>query len=144
MRSIEQYTEQEIDALEAGPEIRALVARDVMGFEPMALEFCFTHKGDVYVIAENYTPRTPHKRFMPDSDIGAAYPIGERMKELGEARRYGYELSRMVSIGEERRGNFLTAGSERDYILAHASPLQRCKAALKAVRAQRMREVKNG
>lgn len=152
MRNITDYTEQEIDALEEGRETDAIVSIEVMGIPPDKWNPpCAKHhstddasfnygtwSGWCYdcnkIISE--VEGEPERY---STDIGAAWLIGERMKEIGLNALYATNIATHV------HGFYKTHdwGSDFWFYIAHASPLQRCKAALKAIRAMRIMENAN-
>ncbi len=64
--------------------------------------------------------------FHPTTDIAQAWMVEEKIKELDSSYRYGEHLMKIIV-------NEYTEVISEKYLLAHATPLQRCKAALKAI-----------
>lgn len=144
MRSLIEYTEQEIDALEAGPETDALVAVEAMGWE---------RKNESWYDGEG----VEGTRFISldgVEDTASGWDDDCNYDELDEIPHYSSDISaawlvwgRMIT---EDLVGFVDAlqyslESVSEYSLCKSlSPLSICKAALKAVRAMKLREVKNG
>lgn len=63
----------------------------------------------------------------PSEDISAAWQVEERIEELGITQRYAECLGAVCRVYLLRKDEWLDM-----WLLAHATPLQRCRAALKA------------
>ena len=65
--------------------------------------------------------------FHPTTDISQAFQVEDRIKKLDLSYIYGEHLMQIII------DDYTEVVSEK-YLLAHATPLQRCQAALKAVK----------
>jgi hypothetical protein len=75
----------------------------------------------------NQMPEFPHS----STDIATAFEMEAEIERQGLAKRYAYELMQVLSFfesGKDIRDDF--------FALVHASPLDRCKAALRAAAAR--------
>lgn len=111
-------TREKVLAIEARPKLDGLVAQHVMGW----------HKGDswggAYWEDSDKCTRYEILVFKPSLHIGIAWGVEEKIKELRLQAKYCSALKQVVIGTGEYVGMF-------DYI--HATPEQRCKAALLAV-----------
>ena len=101
---------QEIDKHEAGYETDVCV-RTVVFDDPQPYH-------DIEVVDEVLLNKWASRVKYYSTDITAAWQVEERIAELGLDYDYGVALARMLP--------------PIAYKIAHASPLDRCKAALKA------------
>jgi hypothetical protein len=104
------------DKIPLGPELDALTAQRVFSWKNV-------HKHDGALVGKKQdkaghwrTAKVPQY----STDPVNAYAIDERMKQLGRAEQYAKELSRIATAKKVPAG--------------WASPDQRCRAAIKAVR----------
>src|SRR5712692_1927862 len=104
------------DKIPPAPELDALTAQRVFGWKNV-------HKHDGVLVGKKQDKagrwrlaKVPHY----STDPVNGYAIDERMKQLGRSERYGKELSRIATAKNVPAG--------------WASPDQRCRAALRAVR----------
>lgn len=128
-----------IAKMEAGREMRIAIVEKVMKWEQLTHPAIYYEPGNkqhIWVIDEDYTPRTPHKRFLPDTDIAAAYTMEERIAELGKTSLY---IKYLLKISNDYKllmdSSYVMARglyTDQLYKLVHATPEDRCKAALKA------------
>lgn len=104
------------DKVPAGPELDALVAEQVMGWRDLK------RQSDRYWGKKQDKAGRWRRAAVDDYSYepGAAYRIEERMRELGVVEKYEKELAKMT------RALNLPSG--------WASPDQRCRAAIKAVK----------
>lgn len=121
--------------MDAGREMDALVAERVMGWA------IFTHNegpNPPYWYREetdNHSFHLPIPKF--STDIAAAYAMEERIEELGLTERYIVELARIAcgydglpeTLIRLQRGLY----EDQIWAMVHASPADRCRAALRAV-----------
>jgi hypothetical protein len=115
-----------IDNLEAGRELDAMIAREVMGWKNVRrLDIGRDGERDQYQgkkpdkLGRWRSTKVRHYSTSPAD----AYVIAARMKELGLWPRYEKELAKLARV----------KGLPVDW----ATPDQRCRAALKAVKARR-------
>ena len=104
------------DKVPPGPELDALTAQKVFGWKNV-------HKHDGALVGKKQdkaghwrSVKVPHY----STDPVSAYAIDDRMKQLGRAEMYAKELSRIATA--------------KKIPVEWASPDQRCRAAIKAVR----------
>ena len=130
----------QIREMEAGRELDALVAEKVMGwtmgdYEP-GLYYTTRPGGPVAVISPTWTPRMPFHRFLPSTDIAAAWEVVERLYDLRwiiglgslaqNPRGWRCELCNMWEDDFERAPSDIEANAD-------TAPLAICRAALLAV-----------
>jgi hypothetical protein len=104
------------DKLPAGPELEALTAQKVFGWKNV-------HKNDGALVGKKQDKAgrwRSAKVLHYFIDPVHAYVIDERMKQLGRSEQYAKELSRLAKA--------------KKIAVEWASPDQRCRAAIKAVR----------
>ena len=104
------------DKIPPGPELDALTAQRVFGWKNV-------HKHDGALVGKKQDKAGRWRSAnVPNysSDPVQGYVIDERMKQLGRAEQYAKELSRIVTA--------------KKIPVGWASPDQRCRAAIKAVR----------
>ena len=107
----------DIQAMKAGRELDALMAERVMGWYVVNGEFI---ELDETARPPNYISGTV-KYFCPSTDISAAVnDVEAEIERRGLRKEYGLCLLRMVAV------------NDLWWHLAHATPEQRCKAALMA------------
>lgn len=101
--------------MNAGRELDALVARKVMGlgsvFTPIGL--VYTKLGQAHQGVPNYS-----------TNIAAAYAMETKIDELGLRDEYVWALQQRIEA---------IASIDEWWGLVHATPMQRCLAALKAI-----------
>lgn len=114
-------TRDEILAMEAGPDLDALVAEITMGWHRSA---CWDDGSFYWLTTQTGHEKLKDWRFKPSQEIAAAWQVEERIKELGLTDKYSGELVKLIR---------LTIGKGYFWDLAHAPPELRCKAALIAV-----------
>lgn len=111
-------TRDQVLAMEPGQELNELVARKVMGWQ----------KGDswggAHWVGEDKCYRDEVAQFRPSQHINVAWEVEEEIIKLSLRIKYCESLKWVVIDTGEYVGMF-------DYI--HATPEQRCKAALLAV-----------
>jgi len=122
---------KEIDEHVAGRELDACVAEAVMGWTKHGSDL-FTDEvtGQSYELDKSYTAFV--ECFNPSINLSDAYEMEERIAELGLEVKYAdilfdiiyptLDLKRLTSIGQF------------DWRLIHATPEERCKAALMTAR----------
>jgi hypothetical protein len=118
--------------MEAGRELDALVAERVMGFE--IREHKRIQKGSikkrgrypVYEIKELWAGNRTLMFY--STDIAAAWRVEERIAELGLIDEYCWEI---IKISSTKKGYPPT-----QWYQIHASPEDRCRAALRAVESE--------
>lgn len=115
---------RKIDNLEPGPELDALVAEQIMGWKDVHRQ---TKTEGVYWGKKPDKAGRLRSGRVPDysTESSLASDVESRVKELGLLEEYTKELSNIV------RAKGLPA--------SWASPAQRCRAALKAVKGKRGR-----
>lgn len=84
-------------------------------------------------------PSRGYGRQAPDwpGDIAAAYQLGEEAEKRGKAREYGVALQRRLADSGRRDSYRLT------FVVAHASPADRCRAFLFAIYGEGQRNAAN-
>jgi hypothetical protein len=132
-------TREQVLAMEPGNKLNAWVAWKVMGYSPTDTSFN-PHKGELYIrkLARNAGSRNfpngvaivefAYMEMLPEfsENITAAWEVQEQVNQLSKEQipllkaRYVAELSVIV-------------GSNELFEIVHATPEQRCKAALLAV-----------
>lgn len=80
--------------------------------------------GAMYSTSKKVNPRTPHKRFLPFTDLNAAHQME------GEIRRRGLVKAYLDALGNATRNE---RGLVSAWGFAHATPEQRVRAALSIV-----------
>lgn len=147
MRSLIEMSEKDIDALEAGPEVRALVARDVLGIKMGRKMFKnrtgyrlewpsgeSVHDNGTSYYGWGYNQNEETAEFYypaVDSDISAAWLVVDKMQSNG----FCFDAD-----GDAKEKCF-RFGVGQGIGAAKTAPLAICKAALKAVRAMRLRDL---
>lgn len=128
-------------------ERNAWVAKDVMGWEVISEHEDLKRKqssdykegyGIVALYGNHYTARTRGRSFQwnPVAEISAAWKMEEKV--MGSHRiRYAYALAEVLANSRinnpDALDHFVTAWSDNLLAMIHATPEQRCKAALLAV-----------
>ena len=107
----------DIDKMEAGRELVDYVAKDVMHWEKRI--------GITEVWVDEMGFVQADERWRPDLDISAAWLVEERIAELGLIDEYCWEIIKLAST---KKGD-----PPQQWNLVHATPEDRCRAALKAV-----------
>ncbi|WP_339283715.1 hypothetical protein [Paenibacillus sp. FSL R5-0486] len=111
-------TREQVLAMEPGQELDALVAQHVMGW----------HKGDpwggAYWVDSDKCLRYEILVFKPSLHINIAWGVGEWFAETGIRGRYAKRLKEVILANK---------GECSTFDMVHASPADRCKAALLAV-----------
>lgn len=111
-------------------ELRQLdldVAEQVMGFDRMnARVDPMVRNGDPqyfmgYPVGHDFAPYY-------SIDIAAAFQVEDRIAELGLQRQY------IIALRGETRAQMIAAACGYEWKLVHASPEQRCRAALECVK----------
>lgn len=102
--------------MEAGPEMNAKVATDVMEWTLLA--------GDTWIDNNN---RIAHPNFRPSTSIAAAWLVEERIAELGLIKEYCDHMRLIVWPFQSH-----PAPLPLSWYQIHASPEDRCRAALLA------------
>ena len=105
----------------AGREIDDLVVTEVMGW---------VIEGVYYInkVTEFTTEKIHRNAWKPSLMIAAAYQMEERITELGLINRYCWELIKNAANKEEQ------THTRQSWALIHATPEDRCRAALKAIK----------
>jgi Phage ABA sandwich domain len=125
----------DIDKLEAGPELDALVAREVMGWDAFGLDELWHIKGKRSTdVTEWGTPHacegvTTNLMWRPSTDIASAWAVVEKMHE-----RHCVHLDGGLGWGcKISDAGGLTQATWSVVANAETAPLSICIAALKAV-----------
>ena len=125
----------DIDKMEAGPEMDALVA-ELMGYictgnTPEGKPLMYEDGSDVLIVIDDkWTPRCPHRRFLPSTDISAAWPVVEKM----QSNDWFFDVYDTSSHELNVSFIYYTAGENvRGEACEKSMPLAICRAALKAV-----------
>lgn len=113
-------------------EIDALVAEKVMGLKPGKAH------GVVYQdepVIEYEFPGPKYRQFKPSTDIAAAWMVEEKLREIGAGlmSEYGIALVDLLWDDPPSMDGMFRVGGLGIFSVAHATPRQRCLAALKAV-----------
>ena len=90
--------------------------------------------GVAIIIDDKWTPRMPHRRFLPSTDITAAYQVEDRIEELELIEEYCYQIHRVTLASWNLRRDGITQVAI--WRLIHATPAERCRAAVLAVEAE--------
>lgn len=106
----------EILAMEPGRELDELTIREVLGLEPR-----FDDETETVMILKESPFGEIYQDFSPSTDISAAWEVEEKVGEMPERVKANY-LTELI---------LLSGG--RGFTMVHATPEQRCKAALLAV-----------
>jgi hypothetical protein len=119
----------DIDTMEAGRELDALIAEEVMGFA-VSMDGC-----DKPRIEEIINGRSRYDVLPPYStSISAAWEVVEKIKSMGLAVWLGFEGGRWQAIfGIENKYVVLPEAGGDYEALAPTAPLAICRAALRAV-----------
>ena len=111
----------DIDKMDAGREMDALVAERVMGFKVQIVErkrdWFGTYKVKHYRVGNSFLPNY-------STDISAAWMVVEKIDVHFHLERYGYDTHEWVCTLDI--GNIITG-------VASTAPLAICRAVLKAV-----------
>lgn len=125
-------TREEIERMEAGRELDALIAEKVMEWEihPHQTHYINRNDGDTRFIICG--------EFMPSTDIGAAWQVVEKMAELCKHGPYEPEFIEVICYGDKTAYcGKIWAHHDGDIPIIDASgntvPLAVCRAALLAV-----------
>jgi hypothetical protein len=126
---------------EAGPELDAAVARVVMRWRSLGAHLWQDAEGTVYYTGHNPTRVfVPHTVFRPSSDMGQARWVEEQIAHLGKRQAYLDALIHDLRVEEyvmnEAAALDYAAPEQAPVVqlaLLHASPVQRCRAAMEAV-----------
>lgn len=145
-------TPDEIDELQAGPETDALVAEKVMGWHicdqrkgghfedpPIRTEFMIWDDGTTDIYRQEGQYGNDPEQWLPSTDISAAMEVEEAIVAKRLCGSYVLRLRDTcgcmlpVRISSDPN-DFNDLG--KLFCMVNASPLERCKAALKAVEAE--------
>ncbi len=126
---------------EPGPELDAAVARAVMRWRSLGAQLWQDGDGTVYYTGHDPNRVfVPHVVFRPSSDAGQARWVEEQIRHLGKWQAYFDALLHEVRLEEHGINNAYATGypTPKDapmirQALVHASPVQRCRAAVVAV-----------
>lgn len=114
--TLNDYTEEQILAMEAGSVINALIATEVMGWESSPTDAVWMVKTN----SGTYAAVGGKDWYDPSEYITQAY---EAEEQVPEDQRTSY-VDCLIGLIEDY------PGSDDDWQIAHATPLQRCKALL--------------
>ena len=120
----------DIDTLPAGPELDALIAEKVMGWE------WNIRNGQCY--AEHWCSNAADcwPEWSPSTDITAAWEVVEKLRNWPNGH-YWLSLSQIAGVRGEWRSGFSYGGMAVNhspkFVVADTAPLAICRAALKAI-----------
>jgi hypothetical protein len=127
--------------LEGGPELDAAVARVVMHWASLGAHLWQDAEGSVYYTGHD--PKrvfVPHAVFCPSSDMGQAAWVEGHIVRLGKRQAYLDALIHELRLEEHVMNEAVVTGypvpEDAPVIrqaLVHATPAQRCRAAVQAV-----------
>ena len=118
---------EQIRKLEANRETDALIAEKVMGWESQYIEYGGSGGEYVWILPDGIRQHEPD---VPSysTDIAAAYQMEERIAELGLIDEYCKQLNKIANVHWDEG-----VRQPQRWQLIHATPEDRCKAALMAV-----------
>ncbi len=127
---------QELDV-----ELDAAVARVVMRWTSLGAHLWQDREGTVYYTGHDSTRVfVPHTVFRPSSDMGQARWVEDQIRRLGTWQTYVDALIHDLRLEEHTMNDAIATGypAPEDapvvrQALVHASPAQRCRAAVRAV-----------
>ncbi len=127
--------------LEGGPELDAAVARAVMRWRSLGAHLWQDAEGTVYYTGHDPARVfVPHTVFHPSTDMRQARCVEEQIKHLGKRQAYRDALLYELRVEEHVINEAYTSGHPAledapviRQALVHASPVQRCRAAVEAV-----------
>ncbi len=127
--------------LEGGPELDAAVARVVMRWRSLGAHLWQDAEGTVYYTGHDPTRVfVPHTVFRPSSDANQARWVEDQIRRLGTWQAYVDTLIHDLRLEEHTMHEAVAIGYPApedaqvvQQALVHATPVQRCRAAVAAV-----------
>lgn len=133
----------DIDKMKAGPEMDAHIAVNVMGWTRTEIEVKPADFGGGWYTKKylvdlngNVHPAAPYY----STDIAAAWVMEERIAELGLIEEYCFQLNAIANLHKDRD----YCRHPQRWQLIHATPEDRCRAALKVTSREESSGAVNG